>query len=404
MRRKVKVHAILAVLTIVFACGYWVYAHLNPQSPIKTVHSEETVTDKAHRVPVVITPVSIRNFEERLVVQGNLEARNIALVHARVDATIESIFVDEGDDVVAGKTKLFKIDSLTLEKAVEVKRQALAVADCALNEKNANLERVEADLYKADIDYERSKKLLKDSTISSDEFERVESRHKQAVASHKHAQTLINLAKEQKRQAEAALEMAKKDFRDALVYAPISGKISQRFQEPGEMGDKKKPLLKIVDPSVIEVSAFLPAEYYPLIRQDETPMRIRVYGIELDEQVISYKSPTIHKKLRTFEIKCVVEAPPEGVVPGAMAEIEVLLAQRQGLGVPTVSLQQRGGRTVVFLVEKDVARMVEVETGFESDGWIELKGESLREKATVVTMGQFLLEEGTRVTVQKGGF
>ncbi|MBW1901572.1 MAG: efflux RND transporter periplasmic adaptor subunit [Deltaproteobacteria bacterium] len=404
MRRKVKVHAILAVLTIVFACGYWVYAHLNPQSPIKTVHSEETVTDKAHRVPVVITPVSIRNFEERLVVQGNLEARNIALVHARVDATIESIFVDEGDDVVAGKTKLFKIDSLKLEKAAEVRRQALAVADCALNEKNANLERVEADLYKADIDYERSKKLLKDSTISSDEFERVESRHKQAVASHKHAQTLINLAKEQKRQAEAALEMAKKDFRDALVYAPISGKISQRFQEPGEMGDKKKPLLKIVDPSVIEVSAFLPAEYYPLIRQDETPMRIRVYGIELDEQVISYKSPTIHQKLRTFEIKCVVEAPPEGVVPGAMAEIEVLLAQRQGLGVPTVSLQQRGGRTVVFLVEKDVARMVEVETGFESDGWIELKGESLREKATVVTMGQFLLEEGTRVTVQKGVF
>ncbi len=404
MRRKVKVHAILAVFTIVFACGYWVYAHLNPQSPIKTVHSEETVTDKAHRVPVVITPVSIRNFEERLVVQGNLEARNIALVHARVEATIESIFVDEGDDVVAGKTKLFKIDSLTLEKAVEVKRQALAVADCALNEKNANLERVEADLYKADIDYERSKKLLKDSTISSDEFERVESRHKQAVASQKHAQTLIDLAKEQKRQGEAALEIAKKGLRDALVYAPISGKISQRFQEPGEMGDKKKPLLKIVDPSVIEVSAFLPAEYYPLIRQDETPMRIRVYGIELDEQVISYKSPTIHQKLRTFKIKCVVEAPPEGVVPGAMAEIEVLLAQRQGLGVPTVSLQQRGGRTVVFLVEKDVARMVEVETGFESDGWIELKGESLREKATVVTMGQFLLEEGTRVTVQKGGF
>ena len=314
---------------------------MNPQSPVKPVHSEEAVTDKSHRVPVVTTPASIRNFEERVVVQGNLEARNIALVHARGGRHHRVNLRGRRRRRCCRKTKLFKIDSLKLEKAVEVSRQALAVADCAVNEKNANLERVEADLYKAGIDYERSKKLLKDSTISSDEFERVESHHKQAVASHKHAQTLIDLAKEQKRQAEAALEIAQKDLRDALVYAPISGKISQRFQETGEMGDKKKPLLKIVDPSVIEVSAFLPAEYYPLIRPAETPMRIRVYGIELDKQVISYKSPTIHHKLRTFEIKCALEAPPEGVVPGAMAEIEVLLTQRKGLGVPKISLQQK---------------------------------------------------------------
>lgn len=158
-----------------------------------------------------------------------------------------------------------------------------------------------------------------------------------------------------------------------------------------------------MDPTIIEVSAFLPSEYYPFIRPGETPMRVRVYDIELNEQVVSYKSPTINQKLRTFEIKCVLKNPPEGVVPGAMAEIEVLLARHKGLGVPKVSLQKRGGRTIVFLVENDVARTVEVETGLESDGWIEIKGESLGENAAVVTMGQFLLDEGTHVTVRKEG-
>ncbi len=63
MRRKIKFYAILVVLAIVFTCGYWVSAHLSPHSPVKPVHSEEAVPDKSHRVPVVITPVSMRNFE-----------------------------------------------------------------------------------------------------------------------------------------------------------------------------------------------------------------------------------------------------------------------------------------------------------------------------------------------------
>ena len=402
MAKRTKSLLFITVVILLLFCGMFGYARINGPSADEAGVSAKGMPKGDSAIPVVLAPVSIRNFEKRLVVQGNLEARNIAMVHARVAATIQSIFVDEGDYVVAGKSKLFQIDALKLEKGVEVRTQALAVAGCALNEKTANLERVEADLYKANIDYKRFKELLKDGTVSNDEFERVESRHKQAVASHKHAQTLIDLAKEQRRQAEASLEIAEKDLRDALVYAPISGKISQRFQEPGEMGDTKEPVLKIVDPTVIEVSAFLPSEYYPLIRSGETPMRVRVYGIGLEEQVVSYKSPTIHQKLRTFEIKCIISDPPEGVVPGAMAHIEVLLEQRNGLGVPLVSLQQRADRTVVFSVDRDIAHMVEVETGLETDGWVEIKGETLEENKPIVTMGHFILEEGAAVVIREG--
>lgn len=402
MAKRTKSLLFITVVILLLLCGMFGYARINGQSADEAGVSGKGMPKGDRAIPVVLAPVSIRNFEKRLVVQGNLEARNIAMVHARVAATIQSIFVDEGDYVVAGKTKLFQIDALRLEKAVEVSRQALAVAGCALNEKTANLERVEADLYKANIDYKRFKELVSDGTVSNDEFERVESHHKQAVASHKHAQTLIDLAKEQRRQAEASLEIAEKDLRDALVYAPISGKVSQRYQEPGEMGDTKEPVLKIVDPSVLEVSAFLPAEYYALVRSGTTKMRIQVYGMVLEEQVVSYKSPTIHQKLRTFEIKCVIKDPPDGVVPGAMAHIEVLLEQRNALGVPLVSLQQRADRAVVFSVDRDTAHMVEVETGLETDGWIEIKGGTLEESTPIVTMGHFILEEGTAVVIREG--
>ncbi len=400
--RSIKPFTIIIAVITVLVCSYLVSARIEGRPSCQQDSSTEIMATGQRRVPVMTTPVTMRDFEERLLVQGNLEAKNIAMVPARLASTIEVIYVDEGDYVTEGRTRLFKLDSLRLRKSLEMSRQALKIAECGLNEKIANLERVDADYQKAAIDYERFEKLLKDGIVSIDEFERSESRCKQARAMHKHARTLVDLAGEQLRQADAAVDIAKKDLRDSLVYAPISGRVSKRFQEPGEMGDTGKPVIRIEDPAVIEVSALLPAQYYPRIRLGETKMRIRVSGFDIKEQIISYKSPTIHPKLRTFEIKCVLKNPPEYVVPGSMSEIEVVLQRHKALGVPLAAIQERAGRTVMFTIDKDVASMAEVKTGIETDGWIELIGQGVRENTSIVTMGQFLLEDGSKISIQKG--
>jgi len=115
-----------------------------------------------------------------------------------------------------------------------------------------------------------------------------------------------------------------------------------------------------------------------------------------------YKSPTIEPTLRTFEIKCEISAPQEGVVPGAMADIHVLLETRTGLGVPTAAVVTRDNKKNVFVVENDTAKKVEVETGLESDGWTEIRA-GLTENTPVITMGQHLVDDGTPVIRQKEG-
>jgi len=119
------------------------------------------------------------------------------------------------------------------------------------------------------------------------------------------------------------------------------------------------------------------------------------------EVPVIFKSPTINPKLRTFEVKCQIKDPPEGVVSGAMAHIAVLIAQHRGFGVPKGAIQTRDDRSVVFHVEGDTARMLSVTTGFESGGMVEVQGEGLREGLSVVTMGQFQVEEGSRVVVRR---
>jgi len=361
------------------------------------------------RVRVVLTPISKRVFERRAVVQGNLEAKNFADVSARVEGAIESIFVNEHDDVVAGKTRLFQVDSLKLRQVVDVRRQDLAVAECSLREAQAGLEQVDAQLEKADLDLRRYERLHKSNTVSSDAFEGVQSQHKQIEAARKHSVSLVDLQGELVRQAEIALSIAEKDLSDSLVYAPIDGTVSKKYREVGEMAEVAKHVLRIEDTSVIEVSAFLPAQFYADVRPGETMVSIRVGEKDVGDHEVSYRSPTVDPQLRTFEVKCTLADPPqeklseEGVVPGAMADVSIVLERTEGLGVPSQAVQHRGDDDVVFVVGGETARSVKVETGLETKGYVLLKNCPLSEGASVVTQGQHFLNDGSPVKVLAEG-
>ena len=82
------------------------------------------------------------------------------------------------------------------------------------------------------------------------------------VANPDHHPALEETKAQLEQQAKINLQIAEKDLRDALVYAPISGRVSMKLSEPGEMGQPGKPIVRIEDASLIDVSAFLPAQYY----------------------------------------------------------------------------------------------------------------------------------------------
>ena len=394
--RSIKLVVTLVVITILGIGGYFVYNRVHNGQD-----SESGQSNEDQRVPVVTTPATIRNFERMLVVQGNVEAKNFALVSPRIPGIVEAIFVDEGDTVMAEKTKLFHTDAAKLQENVEIGHHNLTVAQCAKQQAEANLEKTQADLHKVKLDYDRLERLLEKDAVTTDAFEQQKSKYLQMQASEKLALAQVKLATAQEDQARAALEIAKKDLADATIYAPISGKVSKRLREPGEMGSPGQPVLRIDDTSVVEIAAFLPAQYYSSVIPGETMMKIQVGDINVGQNIITYKSPTIESKLRTFEIKSLITVPPEGIAPGAMAHIVVILETRQGLGVPSVAIQQRGGHNVVFTVKDNISNQVIIETGIEMNGWTEIRQGKLDEETDVVTMGQYMIEDGTRVTVQK---
>jgi len=206
MNRSAK---IALVFLLALAVGAWVLSAARP--PTATSQAAESA-EPARTVPVIITPARAMRFERTLAVVGTVEARNYALVSPRIPGPLDAIYVDEGDRVEAGKTRLFQTDALKLQKAVEIARQQHAVARCAVLEKRANLERVAADTRKAELDFGRAKELFAKTVISKSAYDADESTYLQAAAAQKHAQVLIDLAVEQEKQARLALEIAQKDL------------------------------------------------------------------------------------------------------------------------------------------------------------------------------------------------
>jgi len=387
----------LLIITCVGMGGYFLYQQ---KAQAQSSDAPEAAAPEK-RVAVVTTPAALRTFERSLPVQGNIEAKHFAMVAARIPGVIEAIKVDEGDPVIAGQTVLFETDAVSLKKNVQINQHNLKVAQCAQREAAANLDKTKVDFHKAKLDYERFQRLYAKEAVTADAFEQQQSRYEQLAAVVKLATAQVDLTAAQVDQAQAALAIAEKDLADATIYAPIDGTVSMRLQEPGEMGDPGVPVMRIDDTSVLEVAAFLPAQYYGSVIANQTAMRIQVAGVDLGSQVITYKSPTIHPKLRVFEVKCLLKEPPAVVAPGAMAAIVVVLDSRQGLGVPTRAIQQRGGGSVVFVVEGDTARQKTVTAGFESDGWVELLDADVKDGAAIVTMGQYMVEDGAAVSVQQ---
>jgi len=358
---------------------------------------KEPFSSRKRIVPVTTEPLRRRTFEERIDLQGTVEGKDVALVPPRIGGTIEAIFVDEGDTVIAKKTVLFETDSLSAKERVEIARRELGVAKFSVKEKSANRDRVEAHLRKVSLDYHRFERLLKKKAVTKDAVERLESAFLQASADVRHAESLVELGMEQERLAAAALAIAEKGLADASVLAPISGRVSKRYLEIGERGTPATPVLRIESVSVVEISVFIPGKYYDRVLPGTTKMQVRVGGRKSIEVIVSYKSPTFHRTLRTFEVKGVIDNPPPYFLPGAMAAIGVILKRQESSGVRRESIVKRRAGPVVFYIDGGVARMARVTPGMKTGGYVEILGDELPANAAVVTMGQFLLDEGVHV-------
>ena len=354
----------------------------------KSNSSEATGQDQA-AVPVTVSPVVRHEFQDEISAVGTLKAKETVLLSPKVAGNVEAVLVDIGKKVRTDQV-VIRIDRTNFELAVKQASAALATAKSAVSQARVQFEHAEKE-------YRRAANLLAEKVIPQGRFDTAE-------AGHKATRQGLAAAKDQRNQAEVALQTAMQHLKDTQIRSPISGVVVERNVEVGQSVAPGAPLLRILDQSTLKADINLPESDFARIAAG-TPAVIQVdafQGQQFSGKVMLV-NPMVDRKTRTFRVRIEAPNPTAKLVDGMFVRVQLSAAQRTVLAVERDALNRLpgSGTFYVFVVDGDKAVKRTVKTGLIRDRYAEIL-EGLSEGEKVVTSGAGRLRSGIKVRAEYG--
>lgn len=352
-------------------------------------------------VDVVVIQPTQRIFTDKLPIQGNIIAKEFAILSARTPGALDNIFVDKGDSIKKGQI-LFETDKTNLENQVLAAEQNINVALASLEEVNATIEQCKANYQKTKRDFERFQSLYQSGVTTSDMKEKAELVFVQAKAMLKQAEAKKVLVEAKIQQAKTGLAICQKNRNDSQVKAAFNAVVSERFREPGEFVGSGTPILRLVNMDSLEISVALNAEYYGQIQVQKSKLLVEI-GQTQAEFLVSYRAPTVDPITRTFEIRAKIphKINKYELTEGMACNLQVILQTRQGWGVPSGAINIRSNQKVIYLNNQEVAQKVVVQTGIIDGGETEILFPKNLQNTEVIVEGQNFVNDKSALRVKR---
>jgi membrane fusion protein (multidrug efflux system) len=286
-----------------------------------------------------------------------IEADAEAGVIAKVAGEVREILVEEGDEVKSGQI-LARLDGDRLR---------------------LELMQSEANLRKAQRDYQRNVDLKDRSLISTGDFEKIKYEMDALEATY-------NLAR---------LELSYTDIR-----APIDGVIAERFVKIGNTIDANSMTFQVTSFDPLITYLHVPEREYRRIAKGQTAV-IQVDALQGSEfeATVARISPVVDPATGTFKITVEVSDPTRRLKPGMFGRVNIVYDMHaQALQVPRSAIIDEADETSVFIVEDQKALRKPIKTGYSNNGHIEVL-DGLTGSEQIVVVGQAGLRDGTKVSI-----
>jgi RND family efflux transporter MFP subunit len=332
------------------------------------VAEAEAVVERAlapREVSLVLPEVRTEYPGVQLV--GEIRAFDTVTVSSEIAGKVDKVLAEVGDRVAAG-APLAEVDRSTFK--------------IYLQQAEANLAAANADLALAGKELERKRDLRSDETISQAALDQAEATN--------------DLAAARVAAAEAALDLARRDYDRSVIRAPAAGAITQRHVVAGQWAEVGVGLFELAVGNKVKVAARVPAAWAPKLAGLESfTFSIGVGGPQHTARIYSTQ-PVVEESSRSFEI--VGTAVNDGSMkPGMFANVtlESPTAERSlwlpASAVATSDLPQ------VLMVENDAIAFRRVQIGRRADGMIEIVEGLKPDEAVVADVSG--LSRGIPVTV-----
>jgi RND family efflux transporter MFP subunit len=255
---------------------------------------------------------------------GTVRAKVETVISPLVTATISSIAVRAGDEAQAGDV-LIELDVRELKARVDQMHQAVVSAQARLAQAEKEAKRVRR-IRKADP-----------GAVSKAELDRKE-------AALRTAQAEVIRARRQKDEAKTAMSYG-------TLIAPISGRVVERYADPGDAARQGEPLLRMYDPSTLRLEASVRESVASKLTKG------RRLSVKIDALARQYESvvdeivPSADPGSRSFLVK-VSFGGGSGLYPGMFGRLLIPIGKTNRVYIPARAVT-RVGQLAFVLVKSE---------------------------------------------------
>lgn len=307
------------------------------------------------------------SWESLLTSVASLEAVQGVMVTAELKGKVEDIAFKPGEMVRTG-------DLLVQQD---------------ISSETAQLRASEATVALAKLTLERTRKLLKEKTVSQSQYDNADAQYKEAAAQ---------------------LDTIRSAISKKTIRAPFAGRLGIRLINQGQILNEGDAIVSLQSLDPIFVNFSLPQQQLAQVR---TGLSVRVTTDVLPGRVVEGKitaiNPAVDAATRNIRMQATAANPQEQLRPGMFVNVAVVLPAREKvLPIPaTAVLYAPYGDSVFVVEEKKTAKNSRpiktvhqqfVRLGEKRGDFIAVLS-GLKEGETVVSTGVFKLRNGQAVVV-----
>ncbi|OYR21694.1 efflux RND transporter periplasmic adaptor subunit [Brucella thiophenivorans] len=326
-------------------------------------------------IPVAVTQIKLVDYQPELTLSGAIAARSLVNVSFRLNGQVVERMVEVGQHVDKGEV-LARIDNAEQQANMRV---AQASQDAA-----------KAQLVQAQASFNRQQALLGQGFTTRSQFDQ--------------AQQVLRTAESTLKTAESQLGNASDELSYTDLRAPVSGVITARNVESGQVVQAAQTAFSIAEDGARD-AIFDVQE--TLVNHAKIGMGVTL-GLLSDEDVktegsIREISPVVDAQTGTVRVKVGISEVPAQMALGAIVTGTVHMDGQEVFILPWSAVTSDAGNTAVWRVAKDtkLAALVPVQVlAFEKERVIVASG--LNEGDLVVTKGAQMLRAGAQTEIVQG--
>ncbi|HWQ68446.1 MAG TPA: efflux RND transporter periplasmic adaptor subunit [Patescibacteria group bacterium] len=344
-------------------------------------------TAKEQSIAITVGPVEARDVMRRVEVVGTLEADEEVAVYAQVSGAVERIIVDLGDRVKVGQP-LLQINQadfqLQVQKAEAILQQtrtrlgALDDRDMLSDDRQPVVRQAKANYDDAALWYERMQNLYKEGAVSRNDVDTAMAKRDALKAALDNALGQVRALRDQLREQQAALDLARRNLQYTVIRAPIDGSIKERNVSAGQYiaggSMQNTKLLTLVRDDPLKLKASVPERFQGQIRPgQEVKVQVEAYLGREFSGTVKRVGPAVFTDTRTFPIEARVPNREGLLKPGSFAKTRLEIRLDRGIPfIPEEAVYYFVGVTKAFVVKDGVAQERRITVGERQDGLVEI--------------------------------